>query len=533
MHSQSVNKDSIADALKSQIKQAKSDTLQINLKLDLAGRMAIFNLDTAVVIVRDVEKHLEKIDKNSAFYKKTKFTILKSFANVEIIKENLANALEYQLQAVDYSIKTKDSINLGISYRGLGNIYQKLRDLPNAENYYRLALNIQEKQSTPEELSTTHHKLGYIFIMTSQLDSALVMFEKAKKIHPTKQNILSAESNIATVYKAQMQYDKALEINKKLVALTDPKDYSRKGVAHENLASTYGFLEDREEALKAVDSSIYYYKLAERKIRLMRCYNFKANILHQLENYKEAYKYQALYKVYSDSVNDVEEHKRITELKLNHKFDKEREVTALAIKNESAKKQLYFILFFIAIIAGLATLFLVRKNSKQRLQLTKNELELKKVEQLKSDLALAHRENELKKVVIESSITEEVLNKTLDDINEIITFDNEHKRRTALKSVSASLLSKKGAETTTAKLQTYLEDVDIDFKIKLDTHTAKLNSREKELLCLMKLGLGTNEISTLKNTTPETIKSLRYRIRKKMKLNPNEDIIDVISSKMS
>ncbi|WP_219008634.1 hypothetical protein [Aquimarina litoralis] len=529
--SQTVKKDSISEALKQQIKQAKSDSLRINGKLDLAGRMARFNLDTAVVIIKDVQKEIEKLDQNSAFYKKTKFTVLKSFAAVESIRGNFSNALEQQLKAVNYSIEIKDSISLGIVYGELAYTYRGLKDLTNAEKYYRLAFKIQEKHSTPRNFALTHHSLGFIYIKTKKLDSALFMFERAKKINPTKNNILTAESNIATVYKAQKKYDKALETNKRFIKLSDPNNYPRMGIAYANLASTYGFLEDWEKALKAVDSSIYYNKFLEKKLQLVRAYKFKAEALHHLEKYKEAYTYQALYKVYFDSVNNVAEQKRITELELNHKFDKEREIAAVELTNEKSKKTLYVVLFLVAIIAGVITLLLVRKNNKQRLQLAQKELELKEVEKLKSDLALANRENELKKVVIENSITEEVLNKTLDDIKEIITFQNEKERQVALRSLSADLLSEKSSQKSVSNIKTYVDQVHMDFKIYLDTNYPILTPKDKELIYLMKAGLSSSQISKVLNTTLPAIRSNRYRLRKKLNLSSSEDIIEFLDQK--
>ena len=119
----------------------------------------------------------------------------------------------------------------------------------------------------------------------------------------------------------------------------------------------------------------------------------------------------------------------------------------------------------------------------------------------------------------------------MDDIKEIITFENEKERKLALKSLSASLLSEKTAKSTTSNTQNYLDEVSIDFKVKLDTHFPTLKPREKELLCMMKLGLSTSEISKLFNTTIASIKSARYRIRKKLGLNSDDDIIAYIETK--
>ena len=59
LHSQ--EKDSIANTLRLQIEEATSDSLRINLKLDLSGRVALFNIDEAIAIVKDVEEDIRKI----------------------------------------------------------------------------------------------------------------------------------------------------------------------------------------------------------------------------------------------------------------------------------------------------------------------------------------------------------------------------------------------------------------------------------------------------------------------------------------
>ena len=147
------------------------------------------------------------------------------------------------------------------------------------------------------------------------------------------------------------------------------------------------------------------------------------------------------------------------------------------------------------------------------------------MEKIKSDFALVNRENELKKVVIENSITEEVLNKTLDDIKEIITFENETQRKLALRSLSVSLLSEKTTQKDTISLQSYVDKVEMEFKILLDQKFPILKPKEKQLLYLIKLGLTTNDITKVLNTTISSVKSKRYRIRKKLDIDSATDMI--------
>jgi len=216
----------------------------------------------------------------------------------------------------------------------------------------------------------------------------------------------------------KITYENLIEPHKKI------KNYVGLSSCYLNLGSVYAFLNEKDKSLQAIDSAIAYSKIIGNK-------DFN------------------LYKIYYDSVNDLEEAKRFTELDLNYKFDKEKEIAAVELKSEKSKKTVYFILLFITVLVAFILIYLLRKNNKQRMQLAENALELKEVEKLKADLVLANREKELKKLVIENSITDEVLNKTLDDIKEIITFENEHERQIALKSLSASLLSEKIAKSST------------------------------------------------------------------------------------
>lgn len=138
------------------------------------------------------------------------------------------------------------------------------------------------------------------------------------------------------------------------------------------------------------------------------------------------------------------------------------------------------------------------------------------------------KDKELKNAVIENSLRQEILNNTLGEIREIIKLENEKERKLALKSLSASLLSEKVTKVT--DLKSYMDTVGMDFKVILDNKFPNLKEKEKELLCLMTLGLNATEISKLQNTTISAIKSARSRIRKKIGVDSKQDIIEFIKN---
>ncbi len=517
--------------LKTEIEQATSDSIRIPLLLKLSDLVGRSDINEACQLVLDAQKIIDDNGYENLHFQKQKVEIFQSLSVCASVKGNLAEALKHQLEALNLSVKINDTIGIGNAYAGTGVIYQKKNDTINADRYYRRALKIQEKKSEPYDLAFTYMKLGHICSKYRKMDSARYFFRRAKEANPTINGLINANSNIGTTYIYEEAYEKAIDVLKENLELVDPKNYYVLSSIYYNLASSYKPLNDYDKALEYIDSAIVYSKKTNQKIRLRDQYEDKHSISARAGLYKEAYEAHQLFKVFSDSLNDTNEIKRFTELELNYEFDKEREIAAIQLTNATSKKRLYFMLFFGVLSLGLLAIYFILKSKKQKIKLAHNQIELGQMDKLKAELSLANRENELKKVLVESSITEEVLNKTLDDIKEIITAENETDRQLGLRSLSASLLSEKSTQKASSTLQEYLDQVSIDFKIHLDTNFPELRSKDKELLYLMKAGLSTSEISKLLRTSVASVKSMRYRMRKKLSLDSNADIVSYLEKK--
>ncbi len=517
--------DSIINAFKAQIKTATVDSVKVRLLLKLSDEVYRSNIDLGCNTILDAKKIADAAPYKNFRFQKLKVEILQSLANCGIVRGDLVEALKYQQQTIDFCLEIKDTIGLGKAYRGRGIIYQRKDDTLHAEKYFRKAIALQEIKGNPKDLAYSYTKLGHIYNSYRKLDSARYFFTQAKTVNPSTLGIVRANANIGTSYIYENKHEKAIEIQKENLKIIDPKNHLNISSIYNNLASSYSALQEYDEGLEAIDSAIFYSKKQNDKSRLVDNYRWKYYMSAQSKRFEDAFLAHQKYKIYSDSLNNIEEVKRFTELELNYEFEKEKEVTALALESESSKKRIYFILLFVVFLLALVFIYFIIKGKKQKIALAKKEVALTEMEKIKSDLALANRENELKKVVIENSITEEVLNKTLDDIKEIIMYQDEKERKVALRSLSASLLSEKTTQKDTIGLQSYVDEVAMEFKILLDQKFPEFNSKEKELLYLIKLGLTTNEMTKVLNTTLSSVKSKRYRIRKKLDIDPSTDII--------
>ncbi|MEM6720430.1 MAG: LuxR C-terminal-related transcriptional regulator [Bacteroidota bacterium] len=526
-------KDSIADALKFQIEKAETDSIRLSLKADLGNRLAFFDRAIAKEVQLEVEKELNDKGYTSQYYQKLKAEVLYSLSSMSSNLGQYSEALEYSNEGYKLASSIKYNRIAGKCISNIGGVYKRLNDLEKAKYFYKRALEIQQYDTIPRGRVISLNRLGAVYVAEKKYDSAIYYFERCLAVPKITQKYqIRVKANIANTYIKQKQYDIAEQkLKENLAFLNATGLYHHLSNNHLSLAKVYNKQKLYAKATTHVDSAIVYAKKVSSHLLLKWSYQRKAEIAHNDQNFTASRAAFLMYDKYKDSLISESRTKRLADLEYAYQFDKEKQLTAIKLKNESTQKWLYFALMFVILLFAVLSIYIIVKRKEQKITLAENELKLKEIEKLKADLALANRENELKKVVVENSITEEVLNKTLDDIKEIITFENEQERKMALRSLSASLLSEKTSKSSTASLQNYLDEVNMDFKVLLDTEFTELKPKEKEVLCIMKLGLSTTEISKLLNTTVASIKSSRYRIRKKLGLKSSDDIIAFIENK--
>ncbi|MEB3344388.1 tetratricopeptide repeat protein [Aquimarina gracilis] len=526
MYSQS--HDSIANVLKDKIEKATTDSARIGYQIELVKQMHRFDVDTSRIILNEVFAFLKEQDKNE-YYQKSEAQALNYLGILDSKQSNPENALTNYLKALGISEIIQDSVTIGLTLHNLGMFYRRQKDFKKSKQYFKSAITIKNKLADVEELALSHHMLAVTYYLNKQNDSSLIHISKVKALPCSKSRIAKANGGLAAIYYSNKEFDKAIAIYKENVGISkNIKDQSELSVSYLNVAVLYNALNEYDRALPYLDSAITVAKKLKNKELLLKQYYSRSNLNETRKEYQQALEDYKIYKVYNDSINDTEKVKRITELELNYKFEKEKQADQLRLESETAKKRLYLILLAIALVLGGIIFWLTRKNAKHRIALSKNKLEQEQLEKVKAELALITQEKELKKVVVDSSIRQEVLNKTLGDIREIIRLENEKERVKALHSLSASLLSEKATKKITTDLQSYLNKVSRDFKVILDKHFPQLKEKEKELLSLMTLGLNSTEISKLQSTTVSAIKSSRSRIRKKIGVDSKEDIIAFI-----
>ncbi|WP_282079606.1 tetratricopeptide repeat protein [Aquimarina algiphila] len=521
--------DSLTTELKHKIEKTTNDSIKIGYKIELAKQLLKSNVDTTRIIINDVLNIIK--DNEGNYFQSRKAEALNYLGILDSKQSYVEKALSNYLEALDITYSVKDSAGIGLSLHNLGMFYRRQKEFSKAKEYLKKAIIVKEKLKDVEDLALSRHMLALTYYNNEQMDSARYHIAVVKEMPCSSVRKSKANGTLAAIYFKEKKYDQSIDIYKENIEISrDINDQNELSISYLNVAVLYNALKQYESAVPYLDSAIAVAKKLKHKELLLKQYYSRSNLNETLKEYEQALQDYKVYKMYNDSINDIEKAKRITALELNYQFDKEKQASELRLENETSKKQLYLLLFVIATIMGGIIFWLTRKNAKHRLALSNKELESEQLEKVKAELALVTREKELKNAVIENSLRQEILSSTLGEIRDIIKLRDEQERKTALHSLSASLLSEKATKRTATDLHSYLNSVSIDFKVILDKHFTQLKEKEKELLCLMTLGLNSTEISKLQGTTVSAIKSSRSRIRKKVGVDSKQDIIEFIKN---
>jgi DNA-binding CsgD family transcriptional regulator/tetratricopeptide (TPR) repeat protein len=516
------------EEIKLEIEKADSDSLRLPLRTELAGKLSYFDGNIAKEIFLDVQKNIKDKGYTSDHYQKLEAELLYSLSSVSLNLQDTAGALQYANEALAIATEIEYDMIIGRSISNLGNIYSRQMDFEKAKQFHKRALAIQKKANSTYGQALTLNRIGRVFSRQKMMDSAAYYYKKAIDVDTSKTLRLQIKGNLAGIYAKAEKYDLAASIYLENLKLLDPTAYNVRAQNHLSLARVYDAFKEHSKANAHVDSAIVFAEKINALYLIQAAHHAKVGIAHNDKKFTESYEAFLIQDRYKDSIVQEDTTKRFADLEFSYRYKNEKELAANQLENETSKKRLYFILLFVVVVLALLSIYFILRGKKQKIALAKNAVKLKDMERMKSDLALANRENELKKVVIENSITEEVLNKTLDDIKEIVTFQDENERKKSLRSLSLSLISEKNRHGSTSSLQLYLDKVEMEFKIHLDQNFQQFSSKEKELVYLLKLGLTSNEISKVLNSSIESVKSTRYRIRKKLGIDPTTDIIEYI-----
>ncbi|GGG03960.1 hypothetical protein GCM10011344_00360 [Dokdonia pacifica] len=521
-------------------KESTVDSIKVKAMLALGEYHLDKNFSKARFLIHDAFSILQKEENKNN---------LNALANAYSLKGIIARREGHHVQSLDNYFKSKtiyeqlkDSINISSLLHNMGMVHRYNKDYRKSIPFYQKSIAIKTRLGNQTyEIASSYNMMGVSYKGIKKRDSALWCYNKAIALFTSidkEEDIYRAKNNIANLYRIDKKYEEALEIYFESNAY-----YKKKGSVIStannlyNISTVYKDLKQYETAMKYADSSLSISKAEGLKGRISKVYLRKSFLYAKLENYKEAYNYYRLFNRTSDSLFNIENIKKIQELELTHEFEQEKlglelekkEIKALA-KAETFKKRLYLLLFVLALLTAGVIWFLVRKIYKGRALIISEKLEKEEVQKELLNQKIKAKEGEIKSLIADNSMRLSFKEELLQQLKSKATGTDLGTLKQSLDSLIKDLQSQINTESKFSLLQSKVDEANEGFDAKLRRLYPELTKTEREICSLLRLNLSIKEMMTIRGASLDAIKSVRYRIRKKLSLSPKEELEQFIQN---
>ena len=453
-------------------------------------------------------------------------------------------AMDYAMEALDFFEQSNDSMIIASGLGTVANIYLSIGNLKLAKAYFMRAKHFLAHYESSLTYSQVLQAIAGIYRQANKTDSSVVLFEEALSLARKNNNSLLIGKilmNLANALKADNQIDQAItrfkEAEEIFTQIQSEKDINQ--VTY-SLGETYfesGDLKNGEHfLLQALETSdrighALIYEGTLKQLYLL----YAAN-----KNFEKAYNYLQLYSNYHDSIQSEKIQLKIADLETKYESaKKEQKISELTHQQqiEQVKKKNQRLIFLgISIMLMLLLFIMWQKRRREKLvyaqkellhvqekQLAEAELEKQKLREEELEQSIQFKSRQLSTHALhmmqKNSILQELQAKLKSLSRKVSDEDKKHLKSINLQ-INQSLLSDKEWDL----FKRYFEAVNKDFYEKLLKINADLTNYEQRLCALIKLNMNSHEMASVLNISPNSVKSARYRLKKKLGLNAEADL---------
>lgn len=533
-------KDSTLVALEKVAAAASNDSLKVEAYLKIGDYQLRRDFNK---VASYLNKALKIIESSSSNYNSEiqKAGILQQFGLVYRRRANYSEALRNYYKALKIFEKHNDSIGLASSNNNIGNVLIYQREYEKAKKVLRKAILINTKLKRPRSIGHNYNILTRVYKEEHQIDSLKYFLNKTLSYYKEanyEEGVHQVMSNISNLYVREKRYEEALDLQLKYLAfVTSIQKKTSIAATHYNLTRIYIQLKDFDKALFHINTSLELAKKEKMGRRYFLAFKRRSFVYNNLKDYYNALEDYRRYVKARDSILNLAKIKEIREIELNHEFEKERYVDSikfaqeknvlmLKTENEALQKKWYLALFIITLFSVVIIIYFGIKYFK-KLRLRK-QLEAQKLTTKIHELST---EISSKKEEITELMTETIIHlNTKEKLTENLSKLSKQEEGVSLKGIIAELKADKLEDSKIVLLKENIETLNYEFLKRLREKHPNLTKTDIEVCSFIKLGLSRKEISELRKTSLEAIKSTRFRLKKKLNLAAQDSLDDFIKS---
>jgi DNA-binding CsgD family transcriptional regulator len=432
-------------------------------------------------------------------------------------------AMENLLIAKDLFVKLDDQKGLANTLLSLALVHEGMGSEKESVDAVKQASLIAKSLGDDKILSRCHTNLCAIYHYFNKIDSALYHGKIALGLKKKINDDYGTKLMLLNMGVIMANYDSLLDdgLNYLLEARALSKNAIMINDVEANLVYAYSRKRDWKMAEVYLDSAITGNDTIDNDYTLRGIYKIAVEMYEDRGNYAKAHEY--LRKEYNldKKLRGFEVKERIEVLQLeNENAKKEQQI--LGLEKEKAETNLKYtiagLLFLFAAMGGVI-IFLVMRFRVRSARLKSKQLRLE----------LEHKNRELASYAVNFVQKNEIINNMKEKVNELNKKISPENKK-ALKEISGIIDESFRADKEWENFKLRFEEVHEGFFSTLQQKCPDLGNAEVKLCALIRLNMNLKESSQILGISPDSVKTARYRIRKKLGLSKDENLANYMAA---
>ena len=398
--------------------------------------------------------------------------------------------------SLGFPISNDTSGYLGLIYNSLGIAYEKLNLPDSSAFFHRKALEERLVTYNTTYLPVSYAAVAKIEIAAGNKELSWLFLNRALAIADSTEN----RQALVNVY---------LGLSDWCLKFSNNKSEVEKNIVKANEVAMP--LTDRSFYLRTLDALIAYKKLNgdfQSALQLHEKSSIVRDSLYSWEKQKIQKNLEVQF--------DVSEKERLLKL-----AKRENEVARLT------NYLLWAVIGFVLIIAIGIIFFLRRNNERNKLLLKTKDALVMAIEEQKH-LREQQMQNELEfKESQLTAMTAQMLQKN-ELMHELKSKLDEDKNISVDSPLSKIINRGQNQDKDWSDFNTHFESINKNFYTRLKQSYPDISPNDLKICALIKLNLSIKEMAAILNISPDSVKTARYRLRKKMQLNTEDNLTDFI-----
>lgn len=431
------------------------------------------------------------------------------------------------------SLKLKEKIgdteeSIAASYWNIGNIHGDIENYEISNEYYNKAKVIYEELKDIDALASIKVNMAINLQNQFQFEKSKSLFLEVEPYY-IEQNynndLAGIYDNLGWGYAQQDSLDLAeYYYNKSLDISVQYGETSLIGLTLRHLGELYNKKGNYRKALQYMEDALQIAETTGTRKKMIGDLLEISKSYAGLGRFKKAYEYHIEYHKLHEEILNKENIERMNELEVQYQTEKkekeliikQNEIKLLDERKQKAENEKLFLI--ISLIGATALAITIIYGLRQKMKRNK-------VEREKLDKDLGFKEKELTTHALHLAHKNEVLLDLKSQLEELKTDSkNARQYQKIINNINLDINN----DSTWEQFRSYFEDVHKDFNSKVMRYYPDLSNNDLRLMSLLKMNLSSKEIANILNISVEGVKKARYRLRKKLNLNTEESLQELV-----